>query len=864
MDHLPLPRNPSPTPSRVPLVCDKHSPYDDGDFATYPQRVNWPELISTSHNAPLWLSSSTEVITEGQLQKQEVVLQSWLFFGQLHAILAPFDLYRAEDYIDFEQPDRCWLHTRGVKSTVSQWLQAVRSLGEMKQPFIDNAKRNYAISGETFILLNNERYAKFNRMIKLSIFAIRSLVEGMIIRAIDGSVYSLTPHVSMAMDSGMRRNMMQNGWCPHDITMVEYQHASELSGRWHLEHMSTRDSPDVHASCSSKRCQHMQINISDYQPQHITHDCSCKSVGPSHSDIMACLSENDIPVLEIIDEQNLELRVHGLRALPEDTSYVALSHIWADGLGNPIENSLPSCQVRRLAKLISKIPEHRTSYEMGPASEPFLHKTKFFLWCDSLCCPLDPGGKALALSSMRDVYLNAAFVLVLDKAVESYRFSEIGILESGWRLLTSRYMRRLWTYQEAGLAPKLLIQFADAPVDILRIFKPIAKLSDDNLWVERSYYHVIAGLSNLRNWRRSDLQQWLKQAVMGLAHREVSVSSDEGLCIATVLGLDSQAMASAKPEHRMQVLWQLVAQHELGVSGGVIFNGLPRLDVPSFRWAPSTILQPIAQQLEFMEQDDHTPKAALTKRGLRVQCAGWRIRRAQLPDLTEEFWPEDLRYRALTHVRSGNHHYNIIQAPMQGLATPETNLLGLLSDRTREWYILVHKGEYEFTWERWTSQRKGLLVSMDADEYGSTYHHSHMLVYVDRLEPRYELPRQVDHIWAGLIRGSWTVTILKLLTSTERLLPMAFPWVYKPFADALSSMTSPILFWTGQELGRRIRLMMTRTRFDAPKVRAVATILHAQSEAVKNKVGSSIITAVMGRFVEVEKTFDASTEWIVD
>ena len=33
--------------------------------------------------------------------------------------------------------------------------------------------------------------------------------------------------------------------------------------------------------------------------------------------------------------------------------YIALSHVWADGLGNPKANSLPQCQLRRIYKLLT-------------------------------------------------------------------------------------------------------------------------------------------------------------------------------------------------------------------------------------------------------------------------------------------------------------------------------------------------------------------------------------------------------------------------------------------------------------------------------------------------------------------------------
>lgn len=100
--------------------------------------------------------------------------------------------------------------------------------------------------------------------------------------------------------------------------------------------------------------------------------------------------------------------------------------------------------------------------------------------CDSLLCPIQrrpPHGlkgkqlerwaevpvvkrskqlKTAALAVMRDVYEKASYVLVLDRALEVIPASRMTPLEATVRLLTTRWMQRLWTYQEAALPQKLL------------------------------------------------------------------------------------------------------------------------------------------------------------------------------------------------------------------------------------------------------------------------------------------------------------------------------------------------------------------------------------------------------------------------
>jgi hypothetical protein len=79
--------------------------------------------------------------------------------------------------------------------------------------------------------------------------------------------------------------------------------------------------------------------------------------------------------------------------------YIALSHVWADGLGNTKENSLPQCQLRRIYNLL-------TSF----CTEEFIEggQKRPYLWLDTLCCPVDPEDKLLALAKLPEVYREAS------------------------------------------------------------------------------------------------------------------------------------------------------------------------------------------------------------------------------------------------------------------------------------------------------------------------------------------------------------------------------------------------------------------------------------------------------------------------
>lgn len=851
-------------------MSNHSEPYDGDEFAKYPERAGWPDLVATHGLVPFWLRCQSEVIDEKTMKKQEAILQSWLFFGHLHAILSPFGLYNAEDYVDIDADGMSWLHTRGIEDTLPVWHERVRDLGTIqREAFLANAQQNYTLAAETLMALNMTNYAMFDRMIRLSLLAICGLVEGMILGAIDGSLYCLTPNPCAQLDTGLRAMMLANGWCPSEVAKVENAETSALSARWYLAHMKKPGTSASHETCGEEQCRLLQLDQKTYKPRHIDPACTCELLSPSTEEVSACLDRDDIPVIQVLGEtlQQTSLEVHSLGDLPDDTSYIAISHVWADGLGNPTETALPTCQIQRLRRLVAKVQEVRGIFDLGPASEQFLHKTKFFLWCDTLCCPIELAAKQKALSRMRDVYFKAAFVLVLDKELESCNFEDIGLLEAGCRFVNSRYMRRLWTYQEAGLATKLLVQFADGPVDILPIMHTTSRLYHESPRREQLYLHVAASLANLRMWMRAEVRTaWLKEAVTGIAYRGVSVNTDEPLCLATVLNLDSRTIAHAAPEQRQEVLWQIVARHERGVRANIIFNSLLRQQKPGLRWAPVSVLQPIKRQLDSVEEGYGEP-GVLMKQGLRIRGAGWRISRPGLPGpMIEQFLSRDSGPRNLTLARHlDGTSYIVLQSPVQGLAQPDTNLLDLLEDRDKEWYIIINKGEHQFEWSRWTSQRKALLVSKEYSEYGLAYFRSRMLLQVDRDAPAYGIPRQVDFLWADAIRNSWTLTMYNMVASIGGMCDVALARFPTSLAGLLSKITTPALIWSGRALGRRILDTMRRTASDAPNMPAAAKLLDGvSSETVRNNVGGSIVSAVTGKYAQIEQTFDSSTDWVVD
>jgi hypothetical protein len=75
--------------------------------------------------------------------------------------------------------------------------------------------------------------------------------------------------------------------------------------------------------------------------------------------------------------------------------YIAISHVWSDGLRNPRINALPRCQILRLRDLVANLPRMRAANTDETAdtnvqdniSVP--QRQHLLIWIDTLCVPLE-------------------------------------------------------------------------------------------------------------------------------------------------------------------------------------------------------------------------------------------------------------------------------------------------------------------------------------------------------------------------------------------------------------------------------------------------------------------------------------------
>ena len=352
--------------------------------------------------------------------------------------------------------------------------------------------------------------------------------------------------------------------------------------------------------------------------------------------VIKILENEQLPLLQINNYHTLEELTVKVIESHENSRYVALSHVWTEGMGNPRANALPWCQLQHLHQMVAALDK---------AADPLTEGEKeLLIWLDTLCCPVKPAkGKMMALEQMKRTYEDATYVLVLDSSLQASDNREVSVIEGSARIFTSRWMRRLWTLQGAALAKKLWFQFANGPLHLHQLGSDLNAihgyefkrkgLAMDMIHTYGEMKIFSAGTPGIKP------RNTISSITSAVQHRLVSVASDEPLCLATLLSLDVKEILRVPESQRMHRLWSLAPLAHNGIPRDILFHPGPKMGEEGCRWAPATLLVPMRYEGKSIRvskgvDDQGTP----TTHGLRIRLSGCMISSPGLPQgLTQSF-----------------------------------------------------------------------------------------------------------------------------------------------------------------------------------------------------------------------------------
>ncbi|KAJ7124465.1 hypothetical protein C8R44DRAFT_148489 [Mycena epipterygia] len=325
------------------------------------------------------------------------------------------------------------------------------------------------------------------------------------------------------------------------------------------------------------------VDTVNYKPKHVTSSCTCAFIKPSLSAVCELVRENKVPIL-VYDGTELLVRSAG------DFAYVAISHVWADGLGSTTEEGLPGCQIQRLAHLAGKLVPDGA------------------FWQDGLCIPGQKEHRNRAIAFMKETYADADKVLVLDEGLRTSCSLSTPKEECLLRIATSGWMQRVWTLQEGMLARELHFQLMDDIIDCTH-FNGYSFALAQKVFPLLQYRRGETALTY--DPRSDNPPTCIVNEIIGLLrYRTTSKPRDEPVAISGLLGINTGTLIHLESgEERMKNL--LIQARELPRQLAVFGWMCPRLSIPNFGWAPTSL-----SEVLWPGDPDDPRKAVCTEDGL--------------------------------------------------------------------------------------------------------------------------------------------------------------------------------------------------------------------------------------------------------
>lgn len=582
MDHLLTPKHPArPTP-RVRYFCQQE--YDRGDFLTYPERMGWVDEGDTWLDLSAWCDAD----------EATAFLQQWLFFGLLHEFFGD-----SADFSAFIETDENsgirYVHTRELLPLARAFMEREKVdtvLSLRKFDFRACLKKTFSV----YHAVTDEQEEFLDPYFQLSLVATaRFLTHVAKLLYPDGfEVWNWTlPCISLDEDrlANAKVNdldadmdilgveMIQSGWCPRQVGIAErcsfetYYFCSQLQ----LGKPANLD----HRTCTQTQCLALQVEKGTYHTKHVQPGCGCAWRSLETNALGDILRAGNIPIVALDDDEKLNLSFAEIDS-DHPTYYVAISHVWSDGLGNPQDNAMPLCQLRRIQKLVQGL---------SAPQNPGAPKTWF--WMDTLCCPVkDENARRVAIRRMRHTYQKSGRVLVLAADLQEVEASDLPLTDRVYLAGLSFWASRLWTLQEGALGSHVDMLFKDTIFPLDSAWN--ANLANEDEWgLDRvnpvdfnNTLRLIRGDKTAQASNNDPTRFSLSFAVTAVSRRTTSYREDEALCLGSLLEADMQEITQAERKDRLKALWRTLPS----IPREILFLREATMEEPGYRWAPSTLL----------------------------------------------------------------------------------------------------------------------------------------------------------------------------------------------------------------------------------------------------------------------------------
>lgn len=246
--------------------------------------------------------------------------------------------------------------------------------------------------------------------------------------------------------------MVDRNWCKRTVHSLKGQLRSNATALLYAYQEHDEKHFKGHQNCTDDECVVKSVDSEgSYDPEHqpACKNKGCPLIGPDMDEIISRIGRGIVPMLEYKShEHKVEVKVSDHKP---HMRYATVSHVWADGYGNPKENRLWKCQLDFFDSLFRKAQSDND------------HHHGFRFWIDTLAIPVGNTDthrqhRKNAIRKINDIFTKATYTIVIDNGLTSMG-AGIDYQAAAMRILASRWMRRLWTLQEAYLSRRLLFTF---------------------------------------------------------------------------------------------------------------------------------------------------------------------------------------------------------------------------------------------------------------------------------------------------------------------------------------------------------------------------------------------------------------------
>lgn len=610
MEHLPLREDSKRI--IIPYVCVEE--FDGGEFLSYPQRKGWD--IPRWRRGMLPRRYDTDFDRDVDVDEVAAFLQTWLFFGLLSSCLQSKIV--VSDFVRTDARGQAVITTANLQRYLESWK--LRAADETETEREEKYASVLRFTDEALIVVDNfQTFANYARTqgrdeyekVQEQVFAIYILDSA--ITSANRKIYrpgiwfgtiERSPNAGH-MASLLEERLQQDNWCSHTIRTLKGHFDADLQAYAYA--VGTVRSRQDHSNCTPSRCISNGVGAR-YTVKHRQESCHCDFEVPAIEAIVSILKSGRIPVMTIVESPD---QIGGLQYIVEPSTpgldYLAISHVWADGLGNPDGNVLPACQLAYIYSAIKKALDTET-HVMQKYPE-YLQQTKrnqygtVAIWFDTLCIPVGQehqGLRDFSINEMNRIYKDASGVLVFDPDLQALH-PEATKPEWMTRLLLSGWCGRLWTFQEGTVGASTYLVGAESAWDVQEMYldrlgapwpppEPLQYVLEAALYT-RFNRKIRLYPAHMRRW-----PEWaMQRMIAGISDRSTSRENDEAVVIGTFAGIDILPILSVStPDERMVVLMRSLPS----VPANILFAWGPRCEVGiekygnSHAWVPRTLLAP--------------------------------------------------------------------------------------------------------------------------------------------------------------------------------------------------------------------------------------------------------------------------------